>query len=722
MKNNKKVLFVATITGHINAFHLPYMKLFKDNDYKVYVASGDNKEVKDFCDEKIIVPIQRSPYKLSNLKAIKELKKIINKEKFDIIHCHTPMGAVVARLAAKQARKKYRTRVIYTAHGLHFYKGAPLKNWLLFYPVEWYLAKYTDTLITINQEDFEFAKRKFSKRCKDIQYVPGVGIDTKKFDIKLSDKEKKDFKKSLGLKKDDYVLTCVARLDKNKNQGFLIDVVEELIKNNKNIHLLLVGSDELNGYYQKIVKEKKLDNNIHFLGRREDIPEILSITDIVLSASKREGLPVNVMEAFAAGKPVVALNCRGMKDLIEDGENGYIIDNSIKKITNIILYLKTNLEIINTIYNNNIKKSDQCSINKLIKKYNDIYFKKKKILHILSTNKFSGAENVVCTIIKYFEDEFNMAYCSPNGSIYENLLERKIKYYPLKKLNYVELKRIIDLYNPDIIHAHDNRATVIASFFSKKCKIISHIHGNNLIMRKLNFKSLLFNFCSRKISKFIWVSDSSLNDYYFKNNVKSKSVILYNIINKSDIIKKSTLYECDEKYDLIFIGRLGFPKNVQRLIKIIKLAKIKKDNIKVAIVGDGPEKEIIIKLINKYKLNKNIKMYGFKSNPFPILKNSKILIMTSIYEGTPMCSLEAQALCKPVIATPVDGLKKIIINDYNGYLSNNNEELVNVILKYLEDGTLKKLNKNIKNNFKKINNEKEYFKKLKKIYYEKGRQ
>lgn len=332
----KKVLFVATITGHINAFHLPYLEMFKKNGYEVSVATGDSKNVNNFCDKKIQIQIKRNPLKLDNIKAIFNLNKIINDEKFDIIHCHTPMGAVITRIAAKEARKKYGTRVIYTAHGFHFYKGAPRKNWLIFYPIEKYLSKYTDTLITINKEDYELARTHFNKRCKDIQYVPGVGIDTSKFNIALSNKEKIKIKNSIGLKENDFVLACVARMDKNKNQIFLIECMKEIIKKNNTIHLLLIGPDELNGYYQSQAKYYNIEKNIHFLGRRDDIPRVLQIVNIVVSASKREGLPVNVMEALASNIPVVALNCRGMQDLITNGENGYIVSSKEEFIDKIL--------------------------------------------------------------------------------------------------------------------------------------------------------------------------------------------------------------------------------------------------------------------------------------------------------------------------------------------------------------------------------------------------
>lgn len=339
----KKALFVATITGHINNFHLPYLQLLKKEGYKVYVVSGDDKEVENYCSKKYKISIKRRPWSLKNIVAIKQLKNIISEEKFDLIHCHTPMGAFVARIAAKKARKKYNTKVIYTAHGFHFYRGAPLKNWIIYYPVERYLSKFTDTIITINKEDYIFAKKNFSKKCKDIQYVSGVGIDTEKFNISLSEKEILNLKKSFGLNEKNFILACVARLDKNKNQEFLIECMKKITKIDDNIHLLLIGPDELNMYYQSKTKKYNLDKNIHFLGKRDDIPKILKITDIVVSASKREGLPVNVMESLASNVPVVALNCRGMSDLIINGENGYVIKNQEEFIDKILKIKNSNM-------------------------------------------------------------------------------------------------------------------------------------------------------------------------------------------------------------------------------------------------------------------------------------------------------------------------------------------------------------------------------------------
>jgi len=315
----KKVLFVATVDSHIELFHLPYLKMFKEHGYEVHVATNTDKVIR-YCDKKHKISIERNPLKLGNLKAIKQLKKVIDDEGFSIIHCHTPMGSVVARMAAKKARKKG-TRIIYTAHGFHFYKGASLKNWMLFYPVEKYLAKYTDTLITINGEDYELAKKKFNKRCMDIRYVPGVGVDEKKFAEKPSKEERHRIRESLSLKDDDYVMIFPAELSKRKNQMWLIKNLLPLFKNNNKIHLLLPGKDSLNGRCQRLSRKLGLEKQVHFLGFRNDINILLKISDIAISSSKQEGLPVNLLEAAYAGLPIAATDCRGNRDIVECSNN-----------------------------------------------------------------------------------------------------------------------------------------------------------------------------------------------------------------------------------------------------------------------------------------------------------------------------------------------------------------------------------------------------------------
>lgn len=336
----KKVLFTATVDSHILQFHVPYLKWFKEQGYEVHVATNGEKEI-PYCDKKHVISFERSPIKINNLKAIKDLKKILDKEQFTIIHCHTPMGSVVTRLAAKKSRKSG-TKVIYTAHGFHFYKGAPISNWLVFYPIEKWLSKYTDCLITINKEDYELAKRKF--KTKQIEFVHGVGIEPEKFQFEMSEEEKKKLRKSLGIKDDEFVIIYVAELSNRKNQGMLIKAAKELIDKGYKIKVLFPGIDSMNGYYQKMCLKLKIGESAKFLGYRNDISKLLKISDLYVSTSKQEGLPVNIMEAMACGLPIIATDCRGNRDLVDN----FIDLGDIESLKNQIKkeYLKQNKKII----------------------------------------------------------------------------------------------------------------------------------------------------------------------------------------------------------------------------------------------------------------------------------------------------------------------------------------------------------------------------------------
>lgn len=373
----KKVLFVASVAGHIKNFHTPYLKLFKDKGYTTYVAANwtlkENEKI-DFCDNFIQLPIERKPFSLKNIKAIFKLKKLLKVEKFDIIHCHTPMGSVVARLAAKEARKNG-TRVIYTAHGYHFYKGAHLINWLLYYPVEKWLAKYTDTQITITQEDFDLAKKKF--KIKDLNLVHGVGLDEEKFNILISDEEKENLKQELKIDDKSVVCTYVAELNKNKNQQLLIKAIKRLKDDNNNVTLLLVGKGRYEPKLLKLIKKMKLEENVKLLGYRSDIVKILSITDIYLASSLREGLPVNVMEAMYMGLPIIAVDNRGHRELVQHNENGFIVEQNSAMENNMSNYLNllVNDKHLREKFGNDSKgKVREYTLNNVINSMNKIYF------------------------------------------------------------------------------------------------------------------------------------------------------------------------------------------------------------------------------------------------------------------------------------------------------------------------------------------------------------
>ena len=334
----KKVLFVATVVKtHIMGFHVPYLKMFKKMGWETEVAARNDFEnpadcVIPYCDVYYNIPFERNPVKLKNLMAYKELKKIIDSGKYDIIHCHTPVGGMLTRLAAKRMRKRG-TKVFYTAHGFHFYKGAPAINWLLYYPVEKWLSRYTDVLITINKEDYERAKT-FS--AGKVYYVPGVGIDLKKFHVGSVDRVEK--RQEIGVRSNDFVLLSVGELIPRKNHEVVIRALAVLKQNGELNHVeyVICGRGAYESDLKKLAKELRVSDQVHFLGYRSDVSEICNCADLFVFMSYQEGLPVALMEAMASGLPVICSNIRGNTDLIDDGVTGLISNNTPEKVAEAI--------------------------------------------------------------------------------------------------------------------------------------------------------------------------------------------------------------------------------------------------------------------------------------------------------------------------------------------------------------------------------------------------
>jgi glycosyltransferase EpsD len=315
----RKVLFTATIDGHIMGFHLPYLKWFQERGYEIWVAAHGDTDI-PYCDNKINIDIRRSPFRAENIRAYRQLAALLKQNHFDLIHCHTPMGSVLTRLAAKKYRKKG-TTVLYTAHGFHFYKGGSLAGWLLYYPIEKALSRYVDGLITINAEDYEIAKNKFHAKRTFLSL--GVGYDDKRF-FKHAPEDKSRYRAEYGYAEDDILLIYVAELNRNKNQRFLIDVLKKIREKHSNVRLLLVGKDSLDGTHQAYAKKVGVAEWVDFLGFRRDADKLIPMCDIAVASSFQEGLPVNVMETMACGLPVVATDIRGHRDLIANGENGFL--------------------------------------------------------------------------------------------------------------------------------------------------------------------------------------------------------------------------------------------------------------------------------------------------------------------------------------------------------------------------------------------------------------
>lgn len=322
-----KILYVATVRSHIGQFHMPVIRALKAAGHEVHGAYKDNSADKkglvlSILDKVFEIPFECSPLKKQNLRAYWELKKVIEAENYDLIHCHTPMGAVITRLAARKARKQG-IKVLYTAHGFHFYKGAPLKNWLVFYPVEKLLARYTDVLITINQEDYDLAVRKHFKAGKVVR-VNGVGVDLSKFSISTPEQQKQ-LREAYGFGQNLFIMLYAADLSVRKNQPMIFRALAQLRKELPNLLVLMPGQPILRDEYERMCAELGISEMVQFLGYRRDIDKLLAISDCVISSSRQKGLPINLIEAAASGKYIISTDVRGSADVVRQSGYGALV-------------------------------------------------------------------------------------------------------------------------------------------------------------------------------------------------------------------------------------------------------------------------------------------------------------------------------------------------------------------------------------------------------------
>jgi glycosyltransferase EpsD len=368
-----KIIFISN-TANFSKFNRPFMRWFKQQGWQVDYASTGEESVLD-CDNQYSVCMERNPFSLKNIRSIKQLKIILDKEKYDIIHCHTNIGAMVARLAAKKLRKKG-LKVIHTIHGAYFFKGAPLFNWCIYYLAEQYLSRYTDCLITINQEDYDTAIRKF--KIPSIYKIDGVGIDLKKF-MPVSKSEKNRLRAELGYDNNCFIILYIAEFVHRKNHVYLLRKIPEIKRVIPNLKVILAGKGILLDECKCIASAIGESRTVDFLGYRNDINILCQISDIHVSVSKMEGLSINNIEAMASGIPVVCSKIRGHTDVIVNGRNGFLFElNNQTAMINSIIKLYTNDNLRYEITKNNIDDVKKYTIDIVISKMAEIY---KKFMH-----------------------------------------------------------------------------------------------------------------------------------------------------------------------------------------------------------------------------------------------------------------------------------------------------------------------------------------------------
>ena len=371
MNYRGRVLFVASNYGHLAAFHIPFMELLKAKRYQVDAAaldlSGRKAEIEALGVNCWDIPFARSPYSANNIKAYHILRRLLRENYFDLIHVHTPVPAFLTRFMTRKLRQG---PVLYTAHGFHFYRGAALVNQLIYYNAERLAASWTDGLIVINKEDFESGKKLGFEPNETLFHINGVGID---LSITESIDQTGSIKAELNIPEHAAVITCIAELNPNKNHNYLLKAWRQLANKYNDVHLLVVGDGQLEKDLRNMVIECQIPR-VYFLGFRKDVPQILIETDIVTLVSKREGLPRCLMEAMAFGKPVVASDIRGSRDLVVNNKNGILVPlDNISKLVEALEKLIVNVSDREEMGRNGSQLIEKFSLKRILVDMSKIY-------------------------------------------------------------------------------------------------------------------------------------------------------------------------------------------------------------------------------------------------------------------------------------------------------------------------------------------------------------
>lgn len=375
----KRAIVIASVASTIDQFCMNDIKLLSV-EYEVHVAAnfinGNNtsleriQEFKEKLDKLGIkyfnICFSRKPISFLNLKAYKDIKNILNTYQYNLIHLHTPVASMITRLANK--RKKHSKQIVlYTAHGFHFYKGASLLNWLIYYPLEKFLSKQTDVLITINDEDYSIASRKF--KSKQILKIPGVGVNIDEFNRENINIE--FVKESIGIPKDSFMLLSVGELNKNKNHKVVIEALSKL--HQKDIYYVVCGKGNLKNKLIKLANKHNVNDRVRLLGFRQDVSNIYKAANLFIFPSRREGLSLALMEAMASEKAVICSNIRGNSDLIKQELGGYLVGNNSSEYRKRVIELYNNRNLLSDFGKFNSKFVQNFSLNVVSGEMDSIY-------------------------------------------------------------------------------------------------------------------------------------------------------------------------------------------------------------------------------------------------------------------------------------------------------------------------------------------------------------
>lgn len=661
------------------------------------------EEIKKLGGKVILIP----PYQ-KVLKYHRKLKKVLKDGNYKIVHSHINTLSVFSLFAAKCAGVPVRIAHSHSTTNKREKKKNLMKQ---------VLRPFSKVFATNYMCCSELAGRWLfgdKEYDKGNVYLLNNAIDLDKF--KYDEKLRKKKRKELGIKDDTLVIGHLGRFVAQKNHTFLIDIFNEIHKKNNNSILLLAGQGPLMEDIKNKVKDLNLDDSVKFLGQRNDANELYQAFDVFLLPSLYEGLPVVGVEAQASGN-LTFLSSDMTKETKVLNSTVFIgLDQNPQDWASEILKSYQNYTRNDTKSEISAKGFDITNeAEKLMNYYNMKY---PNVLHIINSNHFSGLESVVCDIISNDGYNYNGIYVTKNGPIIEILKEKGIRYEIIKTVSVSELKRVYKKYNPVLIHAHDYTASLFCSIYKKNHPLIIHLHNNPLWLRKINIKSLSFLFSCIKADKIFIVSNSIKEEFLFGKFFLKKIKCVNNPISVKKITSRVDFNDKEKKYDICCVARLTEQKNPNKFLKIISELKISIPNIKAIWIGEGELEQEVKELIGKMRLENNVTLLGFQKNPYQYMKESKVFLLTSDWEGFGLVAFEALSLGLPTVVSNVGGLPTIV-DETCGFLCNDLNDYVNELIKLLKDKKyydIKVTNALIKS--KKLDNFQEYIESINDNYRE----
>lgn len=695
-KKTKVLHLVESFGGGVFSF-LTDLVNQADSNYDITIAYGRRKETpenfKDYFNNNVnfieIKNFTRDINLKKDLKAIKEIKKLVKELNPDIVQMHSSKAGAIGRLAISAKGRK----LLYNPHGFSFLrKDEPKLKRLLYKILEKFLSLRKCVIVGCSKGEYNEA-RKISSNCICINN--GLNINKiEKFIDNLNAIPKSNNK---------FKICTVGRIDFSKNPKIFNEIAKEF----PNIEFTWVGEGDL--------RDNLSSKNITITGwiEKKEVVELLNENDIFILTSLWEGLPLALLEAMYMEKICIVSNCIGNRDVIKDNENGFICNNleDYKKTIQNIIDNKVNITKIVKNAKEDVKNN--YNIDLMAEQYKNLY--KRTILHIVNSNSFSGLERVAINIIKSLESNYNSYYVTQDGSIIDKLEKENVNRIKIDKMSTREIRRICKEYKPDIIHAHDYTATIYCASSFVKIPIISHLHNNSPWIKKINPYSLALLFASFKVKKILTVSEAIKNEYIFSKLIGRKFENIGNPVSTEEVTR-NVPKEIKKEYDICFVGRLTKAKNPIRFINIISKLKKSIPYINVIMLGDGELKLECEEEIYKLKLQNNIELRGFVDNPYIYMAKSKVFCLTSDWEGYGLVAFEALSLGLPSFVTPVGGLVNIVDGEC-GKLCNTNNDFIESIRDILSNENLYKYKQSkAMNKAKQLDNIRQYMQRLKEIY------